>query len=108
MSTFRYTVSCRFTGDNHNLADQWLAWLTTQHIQEVLDAGALAAEILRCDGDLPHYEIRYVFQSRQAFQDYERNHAPRLRAEGLRLFPIEKGLVYGRTTGESIWQIKRP
>jgi hypothetical protein len=33
------------------------------------------------------------------FEDYERDHAPRLRAEGLRLFGPEKGAVYRRSLG---------
>jgi hypothetical protein len=105
MSDFRYTVSCRFTGSNAQLPDQWLAWLTTTHLQEVLAAGAKSAEIIRCDDALPHFEIRYTFQSREAFQSYERDHAPRLRADGLKLFPPETGMVYTRTTGTRLFQI---
>lgn len=104
---FRYTVQCRFSGGDRQLADRWLAWLTGSHIQEVVAAGAESAEILRCDGELPHYEIRYSFSSREAFEAYERDHAPRLRADGLQRFPPESGLIYTRTTGQLIWQTER-
>lgn len=65
-------------------------------------AGALAAEIVELDGaGGPRvFEVRYVFEDRAAFDAYERDHAPRLREEGLRLFPpAADGLKYERSTG---------
>jgi hypothetical protein len=64
-----------------------------------LATAALLVEVVRIDGPVIEYESRYDFPSREAFDRYEREHAPRLRAEGLRLFPTEHGVHYRRTTG---------
>lgn len=95
-----YTVSCTFT--DPSVADEWIAWLHDEHLADVLAGGATAAEIVRLDGDTTRCEVRYRFPSREAFATYERDHAPRLRAEGLAKFPLERGLTYERTTGEFV------
>jgi len=92
-----YTVSATFT--ESKVADEWIAWLTNGHIEEVRKGGATDAEILRIDGDDCRYEIRYHFPSREAFRAYEANHAPRLRVEGLEKFPTSRGITYARSTG---------
>lgn len=95
-----YTVRCRFTKSAaDSLAEKWLSWLRDEHIADVLSAGATTAEILQMD-DQGTYEIRYRFPDRSAFESYVANHAPRLREEGLRRFPIELGLSYSRAVGE--------
>ncbi len=94
-----YTVRCAFTGESE-VAREWLAWLCDEHIQDVIEAGAVGAEIVQMDGAEPTYEIRYRFPSRQMFDTYLAEHAPRLRDEGLSRFPIELGLSYSRTVGE--------
>ncbi len=96
---FSYTVRCTFL--NPVVADKWLEWLAEKHIADVLKAGASSAEIFQLDGGSV-YEIRYRFESRSLFEDYERSHAPRLRAEGLERFPLELGLEYSRTHGQSL------
>ena len=96
---FSYTVRCVFT--NRQVVRDWLRWLQAEHIADVLEAGAVAAEIFEMDGDLT-YEIRYAFPSEAAFANYEREHAPRLRNAGLEKFPLELGLEYSRTTGRSL------
>ena len=80
-------------------AERWLRWLRDGHIAEVLAGGARAAEIVQVEGPAHCYEVRYRFPGRDAFARYERDHAPRLRAEGLRLFPPEKGVTYRRAVG---------
>jgi hypothetical protein len=54
------------------------------------------------DGPARSFEVRYHFPSREAFGRYEKEHAPRLRSEGLKLFPVEKGVEYKRTVGVSV------
>ena len=104
-----YTVAVSFT--DPALADQWLAWLRGGHVAEILASGAAAAEIVEMDsppsGVARHFEVRYRFPTRPAFLEYEQNHAPRLRAEGLGKFPPEKGVSYRRTLGVSIEQFNR-
>lgn len=105
-ASLSYTVAVSFT--DPLLADQWLAWMRSEHVADVMAGGAVAAEIVEMDapppGTLRHFEVRYRFPTRQAFLDYEKNHAPRLRAEGLARFPVEKGVAYRRTLGASVEQ----
>ena len=100
MADFAYTVSCTFS--DPAVADRWLAWLREEHIDDVCAAGALQGEVVRLDGEPIRMEVRYRFASRAAFEAYERDHAPRLRDEGLSRFPLSLGLEYSRTTGEAI------
>ncbi len=74
-----------------------------EHLADVCAAGAQSAELivdgLRC-------ETRYTFADRAAFDAYERDHAPRLRDEGLQRFPLSLGLTYSRTTGKRVALVK--
>jgi hypothetical protein len=97
MAVVAYTVAVTF--QERNLADEWLRWLSDGHIQEVLAGGATDAEIVQLDGAELVYEVRYHFPSRSVFAQYEKDHAPRLRAEALQRFPPEKGVVYRRVVG---------
>lgn len=97
---FRYTVACTFT--DPAVAEAWLAWMRSGHLRDVCDAGASSAEIVACHEHRPRFEARYAFPSRAAFQAYERDHAPRLRAEGLERFPLALGVTYERSTGEVV------
>jgi hypothetical protein len=45
-------------------------------------------------------ETQYVFPSRKAFDTYVRDHAPALRADGLKHFPPESGVTYERQVAE--------
>jgi hypothetical protein len=93
----RYTVTV--TLPDEETAVRWLAWMRAGHAAEVLAGGATAAEIVRCDGPVIEYEVRYNFPSREAFDRYERESAPRLRKEALKQFPSEDGIHYHRATG---------
>jgi len=90
------------------IAAEYLEWLTDGgHLQDVKDAGATSARVVRLDPppNAPSTPIRvlslYTFESRNAFDDYEREHAPRLRAEGLEKFG-DAGIEFSRETGEVI------
>jgi dipeptidase E len=87
-----YSVFVTFSAAE--VAEAWKQWMTGGHLADVLAAGALTAELADL-GELS-FEARYRFASREAFTRYERDHAPRLRAEGLSLFPVEKGVSYRR------------
>jgi hypothetical protein len=100
---FSYVVACTF--EDSRIAAEWVAWLHDEHLRDVCDAGALDAEVIRCDvstGAKARCEVRYHFPSRGAFDAYVRDHAPRLRTEGLKRFPPERGLTYDRFTGEVV------
>lgn len=100
--SYEYTVRTAF--DNPALAESWVAWLRDGHAAEVLAAGARRAVIVRLDndGDGERYEVRYTFPSEAAFRAYERDHAPRLRAEGVRRFPPTV-VTYARSNGTVVW-----
>lgn len=97
MSQIAYTVAVTFS--DAESVEQWLRWLREGHIAAVLAGGAIRAEVIALDGPAYSYEVRYRFPSRDAFERYEREYAPCLRAEGLRLFPAEKGITYRRSVG---------
>lgn len=88
--------------------DAWVRWLVETHAGDVLAAGAEHAEVVVLDpvGEAERsVEVRYRFASRAAFEGYERDHAPRLRAEGLgelaRLGHVGgAGVTFARTTGD--------
>ncbi len=100
---FSYTVAGTF--DDARVAHEWIEWLRSEHLRDVCAAGALDAEVIRCDvaaGAKTRMEARYHFESRAAFDAYVRDHAPRLREEGLKRFPPERGLAYERSSGEVV------
>jgi hypothetical protein len=97
MATIAYTVAATFT--NAGLAEEWLGWLRDRHIADVLAGGASDAEIIELEGPERSFEIRYHFASRERFDRYLRDDAPRRRAEGLERFPVEKGITYRRSVG---------
>ncbi len=99
---FAYTVSCEF--DDAAVADEWVAWLRDEHLADVCRAGATDAAVIRLDGAPVRCEVRYRFPARVAYERYEREHAPRLRAAGLDRFPLERGLRYHRSTAEVVGQ----
>lgn len=102
---FRYTVQCEFTGENQEVIDRWLTWLMPDHIQDVIDGGAMSGEVIKLETERPTYAIHYTFPDRATFEVYERDHAPRLREEGLTLFPLSLGLTYSRHTAEIIGNV---
>jgi Domain of unknown function (DUF4286) len=97
MGQVAYTVAATFA--DAALADEWLRWLADGHLAEVLAGGANDAEVIELDSPPRSFEVRYHFPSREAFAVYERDHAPRLRAEGLGRFPVERGITYRRSVG---------
>ena len=100
MPEIRYTVACTFT--DLATVSRWLEWLRNGHIAAVLAGGAMSAEVVAIDG-MPHgMEVVYCFPSRSAFERYEREFAPALRAEGQQLFPTASGIEYRRTVAEVV------
>lgn len=96
--TFAYSVIATF--EDPSLVEPWTNWLRNPHLADVCEAGAVDAQLIVHDvgeGELPVLEARYRFADRAAFEAYERDHAPRLREEGLSVFP--SGISYRRVTG---------
>jgi hypothetical protein len=87
--------------------EEFLAWLRDGHISDVCKAGAEEGHIVVLDVDdaeheRPALEVRYRFASRAAFDAYLRDHAPRLREEGLAVAARVGGVTFSRTTGEIV------
>jgi hypothetical protein len=99
-ATFAYTVRCVI--DDPDVAAEWIAWMRDTHLAEVVEAGATSAVLVRLDGEPITCEARYAFESREAWERYDRDRAPALRAKGLEAFPLSRGLRYERTTGEVV------
>ncbi len=101
-----YSVTCTF--QNESLAREWLEWIESEHLGEVIAAGAIDAEVVILDGNPMRCEARYHFASREEFNIYEREHAPRLRNEGLKKFPLTRGMSYVRSMGEVVVEKSKP
>jgi hypothetical protein len=88
-------------------AREYEAWLAGGHLQAVIDAGATESMSVRVDpddeGDAGPIVVatQYVFPSREAFEAYERDHAPALREDGRRRFG-DRGVRFERRTGEVV------
>ena len=100
--SYRYTVKATF--EDEQVATHWLRWLEQGHCRDVLDAGANRAQVVRLDGPAIAFEARYDFADRAAFERYEQQEAPRLRQEGLDLFPVERGVQYERSSGVLVYE----
>jgi hypothetical protein len=98
-----YTVAVEFS--DPQVGDEWLAWLRRKHLRDVLDAGALRATAMQVDRQ--HYEIHFRFKNRAAYDRYIADHAPRLREESGREFPLERGLKYSRHVADVVEVMER-
>lgn len=99
-SEVHYDVRCRF--ENRDVARDWVGWLLDEHLDEVREAGATDACVVRLQDPGIVYEARYLFPDLETFRRYEEHHAPRLRAMGLERFPLSLGLAYSRTVAERV------
>lgn len=79
-------------------AAAWARWICEEHIADVVQAGAIRGRLVQLDGKPHRYLVQYEFASRTAFEQYLRDHAPRLRAEGSSRFNAEE-VTYERRTG---------
>ena len=105
MPDFIYTVTGTFA--DSGLLERWIAWLESGHVQEVVRVGgALQADIVRMEGVANKVQVCYRFSSAEAFASYERDRAPRLREEGLKLFPASDSIRYERSTGTVIATVR--
>ena len=76
---------------NESIHNEWLKWMTTEHIPQVLSTGkfekATLTKVLIVDeiGSVT-YSVQYRVNSREALEAYYKEHAPKLRAEVLKKF----------------------
>jgi len=74
-----------------SIHDEWLSWMKTQHIPQVLGTGkftkATFSEVLvEDDAGARTYSVQYKSPSRESLEAYYRDDAERLRGEGLKKF----------------------
>ena len=87
------------------VADEYVSWLEDGHVDQVVKRGAHSAMIVRLDSDSagkPRVMTHYVFATREVFDHYVAQHAPALRADGLKRFPPERGISFARSVGEIV------
>ena len=95
--TFAYTVFSEV--DDEATGAAWSEWLCQTHLPDVVSAGARLAELVRIDAK--HFESRYQFESRAAYERYIAEHSARLRAATAEKFP--EGLRLTRSAGEIVF-----
>ena len=102
MSAIAYTVAATFP--TPDLAREYVEWLEDGHIDAVVRGGAHSAMIVRLtDPATPiRVEVRYIFSNRDVLDAYLAQHAPALRAQGLKRFPPERGVRFERTLGDVV------
>ncbi|RAR48006.1 DUF4286 family protein [Flavobacterium lacus] len=70
--------------------DQWLHWMQSKHIQDVLATGkftsARMVKVLVEEEGSTTYSIQYTAENKEKLDRYYLEDAPRLRQEGLALF----------------------
>jgi hypothetical protein len=102
MPAILYTV--RVTCKDVPQRGRFLSWLSPNHVLQVKAGGATAVRIIlpdRANGAAAAVvETQYAFPSRKAFDTYMRDHAPALRADALKHFPPESGVVFERQVSE--------
>ena len=77
-----YNVTVKIEKDVH---DEWLHWMQTKHIPDVMDTGIFReyrlTKVLVNEEDGATYSIQYLCDSTADLHKYQVNHAPALQAE---------------------------
>ncbi|MBS0195744.1 MAG: DUF4286 family protein [Planctomycetes bacterium] len=104
-ATTAYVVTATFP--SLELRDEYTAWLRSGHIADVVTAGALTGEIVEVSDPPtpPRVQARYTFANPQALETYVKDHAPRLRAEGMARFPASRGVTFERLVGRVVFRL---
>ncbi len=105
-----YSYVVRTTIDDARVFEAFVAWLRDTHVGDVCTSGARDADLIVMDvqpGEPFVVESHYRFVSREAFEKYEREHAGRLRGNGiaeLRRLGAEpgRGVSIERATGKAL------
>lgn len=76
---------------DESVHDKWLTWMQNKHISDVLATGLftsarLVKVLVEEEMGGVTYSVQYFAPTRENLENYYKNHAPRLRQEGLELF----------------------
>ena len=100
-----YNVTVNIDNDVH---DEWLDWMKTVHIPEVLNTGFFIenkiCRILAEEDGGSSYAIQYLCKSTEAFEEYQNNHAPALQQKHIEKYAGKFGAF--RTILEIVHQHK--
>jgi hypothetical protein len=71
--------------------DQWLTWMMEKHIPEIMETGKFfKAKLVKVlvveEMGGSTYSIQYFAENKEKLEEYYKEHAPKLREEGARLF----------------------
>jgi Domain of unknown function (DUF4286) len=72
---------------DHGIEEDWLAWMRTKHIPDVMDTGCfMAAHLHRLLDPMPEtgvstFNVQYECVGMEAYEAYVELHAPRLQTE---------------------------
>ena len=79
----------------------YLEWIQSGHLDQVRRGGATTATLVKVLEPASPLEVAsiYTFASREAFDVYLRDHAPRLRSEGVARFGPQSGVTFRRQVG---------
>ena len=76
---------------DESIHTDWLTWMKQEHIPQVLATGkfekaTLVRVLVEEEMGGVTYSVQYKTNSREALESYYKEHAPKLRAEGLKRF----------------------
>ena len=101
-----YNVTINIDADVH---DEWLKWMLEKHIPDVLATGLflesrISRMLIEEEGDGITYSIQYTLESMEKMDEYEKNHAPQLKADVLNKYDGKFGAF--RTKMEVVGVVK--
>jgi len=104
--TFSVAYTVRASFPDTASRDDYIAWLINEHIADVIAHGAQSGCVIKHDSSIGDsikapflVEARYIFSSRDAYETYINEQAPKLRAIGLAKFAHLQGVSFERTVG---------
>ncbi len=82
---FIYNVTCKV---DHSIAADWLQWMKTEHIPELIATGcfqkAVILQLLDVDeAEGPTYAVQYYAENRAQYNRYIENFAAPMRKKGM-------------------------
>lgn len=108
-----YSYVVRVQIDDARVFETYVGWLRDTHVGEMCISGARDADLIVMDvapNEPFAVEVHYRFVSRDAYEKYEREHAPRMQQAGLielSRLGVEpgRGVSFQRATGKALaWQ----
>ena len=92
---------------DHQIKDDWVLWMQETHVPDVMATACFLSvklnKLLYLDDEVGvTYAIQYIAPHQEAFEDYQKNHAPRLQQEHIERYG-DKAVAF-RTIMEIIFE----